>query len=71
MMYADMIIYGGSCFAGKDLPEDFNYVAVKDGKILSMGKSDEWKEYEGPDTQKIELPPEALMVPDFTTATCI
>lgn len=65
MIYADTILYGGSFFAGLDLPADYDYLAIKNGRILSIGKGDGWKHYEGPKTEKIQLPDTALTVPGF------
>lgn len=65
MNNADTILYGGSYFAGVGLPEGFQYLVIKDGRILSIGYGDSWKEFCGPNTKKIEIPPQALVVPGF------
>ncbi|NBI64514.1 hypothetical protein D3Z38_16045 [Clostridiales bacterium] len=63
--YADTIIHGASFFPGLDLPEDYDYMALKDSRILSMGKGQCWKEYRKPDTQVLEFTKEQLVVPGF------
>lgn len=63
--YADIIIQGASFFPGLNLPEDYDYIALKDSRILSMGKGQCWKQYCGPETQVLELTKEQLVVPGF------
>lgn len=65
MNYADTVIRGGSFFAGKGLSREYDYIAVKDGKILAIGTDQGWKHYTGPDTKEIVLPDNALVVPGF------
>lgn len=63
--YADIIIQGASFFPGLNLPEDYDYIALKDSRILSMGKGQCWKQYCGPETQVLEFTKEQLVVPGF------
>lgn len=65
MNYADTILYGCSFFAGMELPDDYDYVVLKEGRIVSIGKGEGWKEYVGSETEVIELPPDSLVVPGF------
>lgn len=65
MREADLIIKGASIFAGKGLPKDYDFVAVKDDRILKVGKADEIEEYTGLNTKIIEANKEQLLMPGF------
>ena len=46
---ADILIEGGKIFCGKGLPEDKEFIAVADGKIVAVGKGqDEAARFKGP-----------------------
>lgn len=64
-MYADLIVKGASIFAGKDLPKDYDFVAVKADRIIKAGKEDELAEYAGPETKIIEATKDQLLMPGF------
>lgn len=62
-MYADLIIKGASIFAGKDLPKDYDFVAIKGDKIIKVGKEDDLSTYTGPETKIIEATKDQLLMP--------
>ena len=63
MYYADTILHGGAYFAGLGLAEDSDYLVIRGGRILSVGKGDGWRFYCGPSTREISLPESALVIP--------
>ena len=68
MKYADIIIRGGSFFAGIDIDADYDYIIITGNKICSIGKGDNWKNYKGENTKEIVLTKDQLVVPGFHDA---
>lgn len=61
---ADILIEGGKIFCGKGLPEDKEFIAVADGKIVAVGKGqDEAARFKGPETKVIALGENELVIP--------
>ncbi len=65
MKYADLIVKGATVFAEKNLPKDYDFVAVKDGRIIKCGKTKELCGYEGPGTQVLQFGKSQLLMPGF------
>lgn len=65
MKNADLIVKGATIFAGKNLPDDYEFVAIKGNKILSCGYLDEMDSYIGNDTKIIEADKDKLLMPGF------
>lgn len=65
MKYADLIIKGATVFAGKDLPKDYDFIAVKDRRIIKCGRSYEMPGYEGPETQVLQMDKSQFLMPGF------
>lgn len=64
-MYADLIVKGASIFAGKGLPKDLDFVAVKGDRIIKVGKEEELSVYAGPGTKVIEASKNQFLMPGF------
>ena len=64
---ADMILKGATFFFGrKDAgyrAKDINFVAVKDGRIVGIGKEGEDADFTGPDTKVYEFTKDRLIMP--------
>ena len=61
---ADILIEGGKIFCGKGLPEDKEFIAVADGKIVAVGKGqDEAARFKGSETKVIALGENELVIP--------
>jgi predicted amidohydrolase YtcJ len=67
--HADMILINGKIFTGLDEKPRFQAVAVKDGKIIAVGKNEEIAEYIGPSTQVLDVEGK-LVIPGFIDAHC-
>ena len=64
---ADMVLKGAAFFYGrKDAGyrvKDINFVAVKDGRIVGIGKEGEDADFTGPDTKVYEFTKDRLIMP--------
>lgn len=65
MEKADLLICNGRIYAGKDLPEDNYFVAVKDGRIIKTGTKNEMDNMVGEDTTIVDLEGEKMLMPGF------
>lgn len=62
-MEMDLLIKGGTIFCGKNLPEDYDIVAIKDNRIANLGYAGEEKAWIGKNTEIISLRKENLVIP--------
>ena len=62
---AEYIIKGGTFFRGKGLPNDIDFMAVKSGRILGMGKEKDMTGYIGSETEVETVSPDCLVMPGF------
>lgn len=62
---ADLLIKGGSFFCGKDLDNRVEFIAVKDNKILAVGKEPEMQKYIGENTRVKTYTKNLLVMPGF------
>lgn len=60
---ADRILKGGTFFSGKQKEDDWDFIAVKDNKILAMGNSEEMETFVGADTKIHQFTKEQLIMP--------
>jgi predicted amidohydrolase YtcJ len=65
MEKADLIVKGASFFRGKCLDNDVDFMAVKDGRILALGKKQDVGSFVGPDTEVREYPKDKFVMPGF------
>lgn len=61
--FADIVLSGGTIFPGKNLPKNFDYIAIKDGYILSIGQGNCPTELIGESTKEIKFSKENLIMP--------
>lgn len=66
---ADMVLTNGKVFTGLDDKPRFQAVAVKNGKILTVGTNEEIAEHIGPSTHVLDVEGK-LVVPGFIDAHC-
>lgn len=60
---ADIILEGASFYCGRGLDSNIDFIAVKDNKILALGKKDDLEKYIGEDTQVISYTKENMIIP--------
>lgn len=60
---ADTILMGGTLFCGQGLPQDMDFVAIKENKIIGIGKTGEEGSYLGQETRVISLHKNQLVIP--------
>lgn len=63
--YADFVLRGASFFCGKDLNNDLDFIAIKNNKILAVGKENEVQQYIDEKTKVKTFTKENLIMPGF------
>lgn len=60
---ADMILQGATIYCGKDLPADYDYIAIKGDKIIGVGPKDKAEDFISEKTKVITFQKSQFLMP--------